>query len=63
MPGNVLLPSRQTHLPKDSVANVSQIVTLDRSVLLERVGRVEGRLLDRLLDGIELLIGRGVYSP
>ena len=36
--GNVALSSRLTGLPKDSVANVSQIVTLDRSLLTELVG-------------------------
>ena len=38
-PGNVLLEARMTGLPKDSVANVSQIVTLDRASLTKRVGR------------------------
>ena len=37
-PGNVLLPSAASGLPKDSVANVSQILTLDKTFLVERVG-------------------------
>src|SRR5690606_37320200 len=37
-PGNVLLSSKTTGLPKESVANVSQIIALDRSLLTERVG-------------------------
>jgi mRNA interferase MazF len=37
-PGNVLLTARATGLPKDSVANVSQLVTLDREALTERAG-------------------------
>ena len=46
-PGNVLfLRGKVAGLPKDSVANVSQIVALDRSLLSERVGRLFGRLLD-----------------
>ncbi|MBM4434426.1 MAG: type II toxin-antitoxin system PemK/MazF family toxin [Chloroflexi bacterium] len=41
-PGNVLLRARATRLPKDSVANVSQLVTLDRGVMRTRIGRVSG---------------------
>ncbi|PYM61371.1 MAG: mRNA interferase MazF2 [Candidatus Rokuibacteriota bacterium] len=57
-PGNVLLSARAARLPKDSVANVSQIVTLDRSFLSERVGRLTRRQLDAILDGIALVLGR-----
>ena len=39
-PGNVLISSRFSGLPKDSVANVSQIVALDRSLLTERVSKL-----------------------
>jgi mRNA-degrading endonuclease toxin of MazEF toxin-antitoxin module len=42
-PGNVLCRSRATGLPKDSVANVSQIFTVDRELLAERVGRLSRR--------------------
>lgn len=57
-PGNVVLRARATGLPKDSVANVSQIVSLDRSLLVERVGRVSRRNLDLLLSGIDIVLGR-----
>ena len=57
-PGNVLLPSPQTGLPKDSVANVSQIVTVDRSLLAERVGRLTAGELDLVLGGIDVVLGR-----
>ena len=57
-PGNVLLPARSTHLPKDSVANASQIVTIDRRLLSERVGRLNRPQLDAVLDGIALVLGR-----
>jgi mRNA interferase MazF len=57
-PGNVLLSAKATGLPKDSVANVAQLVTLDRSLLREPVGRLSRRLLDAVLDGIELVLGR-----
>jgi mRNA interferase MazF len=57
-PGNVLLGAKLTGLPKDSVANVSQIVTLDRALLTERVGHLPPKPLETLLLGIELLLGR-----
>ncbi len=56
-PGNVLLTARSTRLPKDSVANVSQIVTIDRNLLAERVGRVSRRQMEAILDGIALVLG------
>lgn len=55
---NVLLRARQTGLPKDSVANVSQIVTLDRSLLDERVGRLARVQLQVLLSSIDIVLGR-----
>jgi mRNA interferase MazF len=57
-PGNVLLTSRATGLPRDSVANVTQIVTLDRSVLVEQVGRLARAKLEVLLAGIDTVLGR-----
>lgn len=57
-PGNVELPGRATGLSRDSVANVSQIVTLDRTVLTERVGRLGRRQLALVLAGIDLVLGR-----
>jgi mRNA interferase MazF len=57
-PGNVRLTARATGLPKDSVANVSQIVTLDRDALSERVGRISTSQLERVLGGVDLVLGR-----
>jgi mRNA interferase MazF len=57
-PGNVLLSARLTGLPKDSVANVSQLVTLDREALTERVGVLPGKKLDLVLLGIDIMLGR-----
>jgi mRNA interferase MazF len=57
-PGNVLLTSRTTSLPKDSVANVSQIVTLDRSVLSERIAKLSRARLELVLSGIDVILGR-----
>jgi mRNA interferase MazF len=57
-PGNVLLKSRFTGLPKDSVANVSQLVTLDRSLLQERTGHLHKAKLELILSGIDVILGR-----
>jgi mRNA interferase MazF len=56
-PGNVLLTTGDTGLAKDSVANVSRIVTIDRSLLVELVGHVPARLLALVLGGIDLVLG------
>ncbi len=61
-PGNVLLISQITGLPRDSVANVSQVVTIDRGFLTERVGRLDSALLEEVLDGIEIVLGRDQFS-
>lgn len=57
-PGNVLLKARRTGLPKDSVANVSQIVAVDRSILSEHVGRIPKAQLELVLEGIDVVLGR-----
>jgi mRNA interferase MazF len=57
-PGNVLLSARSTGLSKDSVANVSQLVALDRTVLTERVGHVSKGQLSLLFAGIDVVLGR-----
>jgi mRNA interferase MazF len=57
-PGNVALPAGATGLPKDSVANVSQIVAIDRELLTERVGRLTSVQLDPIMAGIDLVLGR-----
>ena len=58
-PGNVLLPARGSGLPKPSVANVSRLVTLDRSALTERAGRLSPSNLELVLAGIDVVLGRG----
>ena len=57
-PGNVLLEAATTGLPKDSVANASQIVAVDRALLSERVGRLPRRRLNLVLAGIDVVLGR-----
>ena len=56
-PGNVLLPARTTGLGRDAVANVTQLVTLDRAVLTEEAGRLRGRLLTDVEKGLKLVLG------
>ena len=58
-PGNVLLTARATGLPRSSVANVTQLVRLDREVLIERAGRLSASNLDLAFAGIDTLLGRG----
>ncbi|MDY0169053.1 MAG: type II toxin-antitoxin system PemK/MazF family toxin [Thermoguttaceae bacterium] len=57
-PGNVLLRTRLTGLSKDSVANVSSIVTLDKNQLTDRTGKLPRRQLEAILSGIDVVLGR-----
>ena len=57
-PGNVLLSARITGLPKDSVANVSQIVSLDKELLTERMGKIPRAKLELILAGLDVIVGR-----
>ena len=57
-PGNVLLAARTTGLPKDSVANASQVVALDRTLLEERAGKLPRAKIDLLLSGLDVVLGR-----
>ncbi len=57
-PGNVLLTARTTSLPKDSVANVSQVVALDRTLLAERVSKLSRAKVELVLSGLDVVLGR-----
>jgi mRNA interferase MazF len=57
-PGNVLLAARTTGLARESVANVSLIVAVDRHQLTERVGKLPRRQLEQVLAGIDIVLGR-----
>jgi mRNA interferase MazF len=57
-PGNVLLPAAMTRLPKDSVANASQIVTLDKALLTERVDKLPAATMELIHTGIDVVFGR-----
>jgi len=57
-PGNVVLAAARTGLPKDSVANVSQILSIDRQLLTDRAGHLPVGDLQLVLAGIDLVLGR-----
>jgi mRNA interferase MazF len=57
-PGNVRLSARATGLPRESVANVSQVVTLDKAHLTERAGKLSRARLDLVLAGIAVVLAR-----
>ena len=57
-PGNVLLSAGRSGLPRDSVANVSQLIAIDRRILSDRVGRVNERELASILAGFDVVLGR-----
>lgn len=57
-PGNVLVRSAESGLPRDSVANVSQLRALARTRFDERVGRVRPGTLDAVIAGIDVVLGR-----
>lgn len=55
-PGNVRLPVKGTGLTKASVVNVSQIITVDKAFLTQRIGRLHPRLLAEVDDGLRLVL-------
>lgn len=57
-PGNVVLKAKSTGLPKDSVANVSQIVAVDKVVLVERAGRISKQQLQLVFAGLDVVLAR-----
>ena len=57
-PGYVFLETHLTGLPKDSVANVSQVIALDKSLLTERAGKLSRAKTDLVLAGIDVVLGR-----
>ncbi len=57
-PGNVLLAAAITGLPQDSVANVSQPITVDRSLITDKVGVLPDSKLELVLFGFDVVLGR-----
>jgi mRNA interferase MazF len=57
LPGNVLLPEERTGLDRDSVVNVTQLSTVDRAWLDERVGKLSKSLMNQVDYGLRLVLG------
>jgi mRNA interferase MazF len=57
-PGNVLLKKGEANLPKASVVNVSQILTVDKAELVESIGRLSGESARAVRDGLYMLFDR-----
>jgi mRNA interferase MazF len=55
-PGNVLLPQAVSGLSRDSVANVSQILTVDKTFLVERIGTLPDYLQEEIDDGLRTVL-------
>jgi mRNA interferase MazF len=55
-PGNVFLPQTATGLSKDSVANISQVITVDKSFLTEKIGDLPTNLLQQVEAGLRLVM-------
>jgi mRNA interferase MazF len=56
-PGNVLLEKPQSSLPRDAVINVSQILTIDKAFLTERVSLLRSEVMARVEAGLKLVLG------
>jgi mRNA interferase MazF len=54
-PGNVLLESGEANLPRQSVVNVTQILTVDKSTLVEWIGMLSEKRMRQILDGVRLV--------
>jgi mRNA interferase MazF len=57
-PGNVRLSAKDSGLTKDSVANVSQLIAVDKDLLSERTGSVTRRQLAAVIAGVDVVLGR-----
>ncbi|MEW6215000.1 MAG: type II toxin-antitoxin system PemK/MazF family toxin [Nitrospirota bacterium] len=55
-PGNVLIRKGEGNLKKDSVVNISQIITVDKSDLIERIGSLSPSRIKEIIEGVKLLI-------
>jgi len=55
-PGNVFLSAKSTGLPKDSIVNVSQLITVDKFFLKEKVGKLTAKQFQKLNEGLRLVL-------
>lgn len=63
LPGNVLLQEGEANLPKRSVVNVSQIMTIDKEDLGEKIGSLSPERVAEMLEGVNLLLEPREVSP
>ena len=56
-PGNVVIERSVSTLPDDTVINVSQILTIDKRLLIENVARLPDRIMEAVGDGLRLVLG------
>lgn len=61
-PGNVRINRKQSRLTRDSVVNVSQVVTIDRRFLNKRVSRLPSKVMIDVDSGLRLVLGLGAYD-
>ncbi len=57
-PGNILLRAKETGLPVDSVANVSQVISLDKNLLVSQAGSLTPAQLSGIFSGLDVIFGR-----
>ena len=55
-PGNILVTTDETGLPQDSVVNVSQVITVDKSFLIEQVGQIDNSVMLLIDEGLRLVL-------
>ena len=55
-PGNVLISSNKSKLPKESVINISQIITIDRSFLTEKAHTLSNKIMAQVDEGVLLVL-------
>jgi len=55
-PGNILLDKDEANLPKPSVVNITQIYTIDKRRMVEKIGRLSAKRIEQVLQGIGLLL-------
>lgn len=55
-PGNILVAADKTGLPQDSIVNVSQVITVDKSFLVEQVSQISDRVMLLVDEGLRLVL-------
>lgn len=55
-PGNVLLQEGEGNLKKASVVNISQIITVNKSDLVEKIGSLSNVTIEKIIEGVKLLV-------